>query len=301
MKPCSWSLLLILLLTACSQARQVSSVSCPAVSSGYVTVSHGGQLYYESVGEGEPVLLLHGHTLDMRMWEPQVEALDSAGYRVIRMDSRGYGRSSDQQEGVQFTHLDDVVTLMDSLHLDKVHVVGLSQGSFIASEMVALHPERLISALLASGNIRKRLGPSSPFDSTEIIQANAEIEAHKLQGEQRWKEEWIEKLITGGGSGAEAIRPSLTQQVMEWNAWQLFHREMRLYYGYEAWDSLKVRRPELPVLILSGEMEHKGKNPMLPYLPNGRQVIIPDCGHMSNMERPDEFNRLMLELIESCQ
>ncbi len=138
MKPCSWSILFILLLTACSQARQVSSVSCPAVSSGYVTVSHGGQLYYESVGEGEPVLLLHGHTLDM-------------------------------------------------------------------------------------------------------------------------------------------------------------------YYGYEAWDSLKVRRPELPVLILSGEMEHKGKNPMLPYLPNGRQLIIPDCGHMSNMERPDEFNRLMLELIESCR
>lgn len=285
------SLLLAPILFASCRAEDKMQPVC-----GYVPVSHGQQVYYEIEGEGDPVLLLHGHTLDMRMWEPQVECLRDR-YQVIRMDSRGYGHSSPQQEGLQFTHVDDVVTLLDSLHLDRVHIVGLSQGSFIASEMVALHPDRLKSALLASGNIRKRLGPSTPFDSTEIAARNQEIEAVKLQGVDNWKREWIEKLIQGGGSNAEAIRESLTQQVMDWDGWQLLHHEMRLYYGYEAWDSLKARCPEVPTLILSGQMEHKGKNPMLPYLPNGRQVIIPDCGHMSNMERPEEFNRLMLELL----
>ncbi|MBP5499898.1 MAG: alpha/beta hydrolase, partial [Bacteroidales bacterium] len=67
------------------------------------------------------------------------------------------------------------------------------------------------------------------------------------------------------------------------------------YYGFEAWDTLKARQPEIPVLILSVEKEGKGKNPMLKYLPNSRQVIIPDCGHMSNMEKPEEFTQLILE------
>lgn len=285
---CLLALCLIVCLSACSATDPVER--------GYVTMSHGGRMYYEAEGEGEPILFLHGHTLDMRMWEPQLEAFKH-DYRVIRVDFCGYGHSSDQEEGVQFTYVDDVVTLMDSLHLDRVHLVGLSMGSFVASEMVALHSDRLITALLASGNIRKRKGPSEPMDSIESAARDVEIAAIREQGVDNWKHDWIEQLITGGGSNSESIRESLTQQVMDWNGWQLLHKEARLYYGYEAWDSLKARQPELPVLILSGEQEHKGKNPMLPYLPNGRQVIIPDCGHMSNMERAEEFNAHLRELL----
>lgn len=277
-------------------ASTLPTSAADGLERGYVTMSHGRRMYYEAVGQGEPLLFLHGHTLDMRMWEPQVEAF-SPDYRVICVDFCGYGHSSDQEEGVQFTYVDDVVTLLDSLHLDRVHLVGLSMGSFVASEMVALHSDRLLSALLASGNIRKRKGPSEPMDSLEIATRDAEIEVVRQQGIENWKHEWIEKLITGGGTQSESIRESLTQQVMDWNGWQLLHHEARLYYGYEAWDSLKARCPELPVLILSGEQEHKNKNPMLPYLPNGRQVVIPDCGHMSNMERPEEFNTLLRELL----
>lgn len=288
------SLMGLIMLMASSQlfAQQLTT--------GYVTVSHGQKVYYESVGQGEPVVLLHGHTLDHRMWAPQVECLRDR-YNVICIDFRGYGLSDPQLEGVQFTHLDDVVTVLDSLHLDKVHLVGLSQGSFVASEFVALHPERLKTALLASGNIRKMPGPSTPFDSLEIAKTQASIAAVKQQGVDQWKQEWIEKLVKGGGSNAESIRESLTQQVMDWNGWQLLHQEMRLYYANEAWDTLRERCPEVPTLILSGENEGKGKNPMLQYLPNSRQVIIPDCGHMSNMERPEEFNRLMLELLTSTK
>jgi len=279
----------VLLFAVCSQPKQT------ATERGYIPVSKGGEIYYESVGEGTPVILLHGHTLDLRMWDPQVKPLLDAGYRVIRPEMRGYGHSSKQEDGVQFTHLDDMMTVMDSLHIQKAHVVGLSMGSFVASEMVAMHPERLLTATLASGNIRNMPGPSTPFDSLELAKKDSVIAQNLAQGIEAWKDEWIEKLVTGGGSNREAIRKSVTQQVRDWDAWQLTHREMRNYYGYEAWDTLKARCPQLPVLILSGENEHKGKNPMLQYLPNSRQVIIPDCGHMSNMEKPEEFNRLLLD------
>ena len=273
----------------------------PKVESGYIPVMNGGQIYYEAVGEGTPVILLHGHTLDLRMWDPQVKPLLEAGYRVIRPEMRGYGHSSKQQPGQQFTHLDDMMTVMDSLHIAKAHVVGLSMGSFVASEMVAKHSDRLLTATLASGNIRNMPGPSTPFDSLELARKDSVIAQNLAQGIDKWKEEWIEKLVSGGGSNREAIRESVTQQVNDWDGWQLINREMRNYYGYEAWDTLKVRQPEIPVLILSGEKEGKGKNPMLQYLPNSRQVIIPDCGHMSNMEKPDEFTRLILEQFKFAQ
>ena len=273
----------------------------PKVESGYIPVSDGAHIYYEAVGEGSPVILLHGHTLDLRMWDPQVKPLLEAGYRVIRPEMRGYGHSSKQQPGQQFTHLDDMMTVMDSLHIAKAHVVGLSMGSFVASEMVAMHSDRLLTATLASGNIRNMPGPSTPFDSLELAKKDSVIAQNLTQGIDKWKEEWIEKLVSGGGSNREAIRESVTRQVNDWDGWQLINREMRNYYGYEAWDTLKVHQPELPVLILSGENEKKGKNPMLQYLPNSRQVIIPDCGHMSNMEKPDEFTKLMLEQLKLVQ
>ena len=273
----------------------------PKVESGYISVSDGAQIYYEAVGEGTPVILLHGHTLDLRMWDPQVKPLLEAGYRVIRPEMRGYGHSSKQQPDQQFTHLDDMMTVMDSLHIAKAHVVGLSMGSFVASEMVAMHSDRLLTAILASGNIRNMPGPSTPFDSLELARKDSVIAQNLAQGIDKWKEEWIEKLVSGGGSNREAIRESVTQQVNDWDGWQLVNREMRNYYGYEAWDTLKARQPEIPVLILSGEKEGKGKNPMLQYLPNSRQVIIPDCGHMSNMEKPDEFTRLILEQFKFAQ
>jgi pimeloyl-ACP methyl ester carboxylesterase len=229
------------------------------------------------------------------MWDPQMKPLLDAGYRVIRPEMRGYGHSSKQKPGQQFTHLDDMMTVMDSLHIVKAHVVGLSMGSFVASEMVAMYSDRLLAATLASGNIRNMPGPSTPFDSLELARKDSVIAQNLAQGIDKWKEEWIEKLVSGGGSNREAIRESVTQQVNDWDGWQLVNREMRNYYGYEAWDTLKARQPEIPVLILSGENEGKGKNPMLQYLPNSRQVIIPDCGHMSNMEKPEEFTKLILE------
>ena len=278
-----------------------SCTTQPKFESGYIPVSDGAQIYYEAVGEGTPVILLHGHTLDLRMWDPQVKPLLEAGYRVIRPEMRGYGHSSKQQPGQQFTHLDDMMTVMDSLHIAKAHVVGLSMGSFVASEMVAMHSDRLLTATLASGNIRNMPGPSTPFDSLELARKDSIIAQNLAQGIDKWKEEWIEKLVSGGGSNREAIRESVTQQVNDWDGWQLINREMRNYYGYEAWDTLKARQPEIPVLILSGEKEGKGKNPMLQYLPNSRQVIIQDCGHMSNMEKPDEFTRLILEQFKLAQ
>lgn len=268
--------------------------------SGYVAIAEGGRMYWEAYGEGTPLILVHGHTLDRRMWRQQIPVF-AQHYRVITPDMRGYGKSSRQQDGMHVTHVDDLITLMDSLHIDKAHIVGLSMGGFITSEMLALHPERMITCTLASGNLRNRKGPSEPMDSVELAESAKGIQEVLRQGVDNWKKEWIEKLITGGGSNAESIREELTAMVGDWDAFQITHHELRLYYANDALPVLKEKCPAVPTMYLSGENEHKKRSSQLKYTPNWSFVVIPDCGHMSNMEQPGVFNHVVLKFLKGTE
>ena len=268
--------------------------------SGYVSISHGGKMYYEAYGNGTPLILIHGHTLDRRMWRKQVEEFANHHYRVITPDLRGYGRSSRQFEGLNTTHVDDIIAFMDSLHIGQAHVVGLSMGGFIAADMVCMYPERMLSCVMASGSLRNRKGPSEPMDSAEIAESDAAIQKVLEQGISRWKQDWIEKLVSGGGSKAESIRRDLTEMIYDWDAWQLVHHELRLFYARDAQPVLQTKSPTVPCLFLSGENEHKKRPGMMKYLPNSRFEVLPDCGHMNNMEQPQLFNQAILSFLDSA-
>lgn len=265
--------------------------------SGYVDVPEGGKLYYEAYGKGTPMILIHGHTLDRRMWRQQIPRF-AKRFRVITPDMRGYGRSSRQHEDQTATHVDDLIALMDALGLSKAHVVGLSMGGFIASDMLAMYPERMITCVLASGNLRSVKGPSEPVDEAERAESDAKIREVLEMGIDKWKRDWIDKLIKGGGSKAEGIRSELTAIINDWDAWQLVNHEPRLYYAREALPVLQEKMPEVPTLFLSGEMEHKKPASLMKYIPNSEFEVILDCGHMSNMEQPDKFNKAVITFIE---
>lgn len=273
---------------------------CQTIKSGFVLTADGGRIYYEECGKGEPIIFLHGHSLDRRMWDEQFKPF-SKKYRTIRMDFRGYGRSSEQREDLQFTHVDDVIALMDSFHIQKAHVIGLSMGAFVAGDMLAIYPERLLTCTMASAGIRNCKGPSEPMDSAESAKRDREIEALKQKGIDTMKKEWIEQLLSSGGSHRERMRKPLTQMIQDWSAWQPLHKEVRLFYGKEAWAKLRERGTlDIPVLLIRGENEHKTKrtNPNeMRYLSNASFVVIDDCGHMLNMERPTAFNQAVLQFL----
>jgi non-heme chloroperoxidase len=87
-------------------------------------------LYYEDHGEGQPVVLIHGYPLDGHSWEKQSAALLKAGYRVISYDRRGFGRSSQPTTGYDYdTFAADLKTLLDTLDLNNVVLVGFSMGT----------------------------------------------------------------------------------------------------------------------------------------------------------------------------
>ena len=275
---------------------------CQTTHRGVVPVSGGGQLYYEQRGSGEPLLLLHGHSLDRRMWDSQWKVF-ARDFCVIRPDFRGYGRSSEQREDLPMTHADDIITLLDSLHINQAHVVGLSMGAFVVGDLLAIYPSRLKSVTLASGSIRRSSpGPSQPMDSAESARRDEEIAALKQKGVEQMKREWIDALVASGGSRREQMRKPLERMIGQWSAWQPLHKEVRLFYAREAWDSLVSRRPKVPVLMLDGATEGKdSREPQeLKYLENGQHQILPDCGHMMNMEQPELFNRIVLSFLKTA-
>ena len=270
---------------------------------GYVPVSGEGKIYYEEKGEGEPLILLHGHSLDTRMWDLQFDEF-ARHYRTIRMDFRGYGRSSKQTETFQFTHLDDLLAVMDYLKIEKAHIVGLSMGSFVAGDMVAMAPERMLSCVMASGGIRSVQGPSEPMGAEESARRDKEIAELKAKGIDVYKREWLEALISDGGSRREEMREPLWQMIDDWDAWQPLHKEVRMFWAREAWKRLEETCPSVPTLMLRGDSKGEGKpySPKeLKYLPNGTALLLPDCGHMMNMEQPETFNRTVLQFLDGIK
>jgi non-heme chloroperoxidase len=88
------------------------------------------ELYYEDHGEGPPMVLIHGYPLSGRAWDKQVPVLLEAGHRVITYDRRGFGKSSQPTSGYDYdTFAADLATLMDTLDLQDVTLVGHSMGT----------------------------------------------------------------------------------------------------------------------------------------------------------------------------
>ncbi|KQO79915.1 bromoperoxidase [Frigoribacterium sp. Leaf263] len=107
------------------------------------------ELYYEEAGTGKPVVLIHGWPLSGRSWEGQVPALVEAGHRVITYDRRGFGKSSQPWSGYDYdTFASDLNTLLETLDLTDVTLVGFSMGGGELARYVSLYGQDRISKLV---------------------------------------------------------------------------------------------------------------------------------------------------------
>src|SRR5690242_18617682 len=114
------------------------------ISRGFAAVN-GSRLYYESAGTGPPLVLLHGFTLDTRMWDDQFEAF-ARQYRVIRYDLRGFGRSAVPTES--YSHAEDLHALLGHLETEAAYVAGLSMGGAVALDYALAYPQAVRGLIL---------------------------------------------------------------------------------------------------------------------------------------------------------
>ena len=123
--------------------------------SGYLTTS-GALIYYEQYGSGTPLLILHGNSQSLAVFHPFLSAF-LPDFQVILMDSRGHGHSRlsvrAALHGFSTEDMaDDVIALLDHLHLSSVHLLGFSDGANVGLEIACKYPGRLRSLICLSGN-----------------------------------------------------------------------------------------------------------------------------------------------------
>jgi pimeloyl-ACP methyl ester carboxylesterase len=127
----------------------------PKATNGDVT------LHYEDEGSGKPVLLIHGHTMDRRIWDPVMPGLRAADLRVLRPDLRGHGLSTRPDSGYHLSHhASDMAVVLDEAGIDSAAVVGYSIGGGVALEMALTLPDRVAGLVLMSPVM-----PDRPFET----------------------------------------------------------------------------------------------------------------------------------------
>ncbi len=249
--------------------------------------SGGVKIHYLVDGQGEPVLLIHGFTLNgQRQWgAPGILQALAKEYRVIALDNRGHGHSGKPHDPKQYgtEMVEDAVRLLDHLKIDKAHVAGYSMGATIALKLLVTHPERLRSVTLGgSGGIRAG-GPPRRFEPL------------------------AESLEQGKGFGPliEALTPAgkprpTPEKIEEINRWLTAGNDLKalaaVLRGMEnlavADEPLKANR--VPTLALIGALDplKKGVDDLKGRLANLRVVVIDDADHMNAFARPEFITEL---------
>lgn len=270
----------------------------------------GGQLYCEIAGRGEPVIFLHGYTLDCRLWDPQFFEL-AQKYQVIRYDLRGYGKSRNVAINIPYSHPNDLLSLMNTLKISRAHVVGLSLGASEGVDFLAQYPHRLLSLTAACGGVLPMR--SAETATTELRtqrnthrfnQSVASAEKWKKLGVHAYRREWLAQLRAICGPHREVIWPKVQRMVEEWSGVQRVTADYRMRVEPPAFIRLsQARSTRIPVLVILGghDKGNKASSLELVRLVSGTKFVrIRNAGHLANMECPIEFTQTLKQFLASC-
>ena len=262
----------------------------PEATNGDVT------LYYEDEGSGKPVLLIHGHTMDRRIWDPVMPGLKEANLRVLRPDLRGHGLSTRPDSGYHVSHhASDMAAVLDDAGIDSAMVVGYSIGGGVALEMALTFPGRLSGLVLMSPVM-----PDRPFE-TAFMENLREVA----------------RVARSEGIEAAMLGPWASNPLFEFSFSKPHVREAAMAINrdfpgaeYLATERDRIERewtvPErlseinVATVVIAGDRETPGFRAFAEEaaegIPGGRIEFYEDCGHLLPLEEPDRVARAIIEI-----
>jgi pimeloyl-ACP methyl ester carboxylesterase len=256
--------------------------------SGYMEIG-GARLYYELAGEGQPIVLIHAGVADSRQWNNEF-ARFAQGYRVLRYDLRGYGKSS-PVEG-EFSHMGDLIALLDHLGLHQPLVlIGCSMGGGLAMDFALGHPSR-VKALVMVGS-----GPSGLSLDVADHPKEAEAEQAYTAGELDQVAELEAQIwFDGMGRTAQQVNQGMRKLALEMNRLALSHQATKLGKRLPNADRPAAERLaelKIPVLAIVGDHDipymQAAADYMVDNIPSARKVMMQDAAHLPNLDHPDQF------------
>jgi len=285
--------------------------------SGKIEVNDIG-IYYEINGEGEPLLLVEGLGYSSWMWFKQIPDF-SEKYTVIVFDNRGVGNTDKPDSNYTIeTMADDAAGLLQKLGMGSAHVLGVSMGGFIAQEMAISHPLMVKSLALVS----------TSFSGREIINRASNSLFNNFPG--FW--EIMPAMLELGGKGsapmvnsfgpplAQRIRRGLSlaftpeyfdshtdeiDRIVEWrlaNPQPFFAWKHQLMAGMKFDAAERVHQIEAPTLLVTGSEDRivspSSSKAIAERILNSRVVEIQGTGHLSFIEKAEEFNKIVISFLK---
>jgi 3-oxoadipate enol-lactonase len=252
----------------------------------------GTDLYYEVEGDGVPVLLIHGLALDARMWDDQVPALRDL-VRVIRYDARGFGRSPRRDPAVTYTHASDAWALLDHLGVADVVLVGLSMGGRIALEALLLAPNRVRALVVLDAVL-----DGVPWDTESERGMAAIAEGMGSGGIPAANAAWLAHGFFRPASRDPAVTERLEAMVADFPG---RHWQDPDPHGPHPTVIDELGEITVPTTVVVGELDVacflEMANVLATRIPGARKVVVPDAGHMVNMEAPEVVNDVLRRAI----
>jgi pimeloyl-ACP methyl ester carboxylesterase len=240
---------------------------------GYVDVG-GIHTYYEAVGDGPPLLLLHGGLMSGADYPDQVVAL-SDRFRVVAPDRRGHGHTADVEGPITYELMAaDTIAFMDALGIDRAHVVGHSDGANIGMLLGIQHPERVDRLVLISGNFH--------------------LDCYR-PGVLDWLATSPDADWTDEEAGWRRFTPDLPEH------WPIFLAKVRhMFLTEPTMTDADLARITAPTLVIGADrdlitLEHFAAQ--FRAIPGAQLAIVPGTSHFLTRERPDLVNELIVGFL----
>jgi len=267
---------------------------------GFAPVSRG-QLYYEAAGSGKPVLLIHAGVADCSMWDEQF-TLFSHAYRVIRYDTRGFGKTC--TETTEFSNRQDILDLFDHLGVERACVIGISRGGQIAIDFTLEYPERVSALVAVAAGIS---GYDYHPDDSDKSRREFELFTH---ADELWEHNAFDELADlevhvwadGPTQPVGRASPSIRQYI---------HQIVLANYTRQDGQATpiplnplaagRLGEIQVPTLVLVGEYDTGGTlaaaDKLARDIPHARKVVFPTAAHLLPMEQPARFNDVVLAFL----
>ena len=259
---------------------------------------NGAKMYYEIAGAGNAVVFLHAGIADSRMWDEQF-AHFAEQYRVLRYDLRGFGQTT--SPAMPYAHHDDLHTLFDRLGIQRAALIGCSNGGRVAMNFALAYPDR-VSALVmvCSSPGGFKFQGESPALWKDVVAAfeSGDMERTSRLEAQLW--------AAGPDRDPAEVDAKMLDLVYEMNLLAL-RNEVAGNGEEQSFAPPAVERlAELraPTLLMVGELDspvvlEAGKL-MQAQISGAKRVDMP-AAHLPSMERPDEFNRIVIGFLDDTR
>lgn len=263
-------------------------------------ILNGGRLYYEVAGSGSAVVLIHGFSLDTRMWDAQFETF-ARKHTVVRYDVRGFGRSD--KPGAHYSNADDLKALLDHLNVERAAACGLSMGGTIATEFTLRYPER-VSAFIpvdaAGGSLIKKDDSIGHSRWAEFVVMMGVVRKTALKdGVDAARDEWLNCDLFAPERELPEVKRGLEAIVGDYSGWHWVNPGP--YLPFKPDPSERYGEIRAPSLIVVGERDlppfHSIARGMAADIPGAKLAVLPGAGHMVNMDAPELFNRTVLDFL----